>query len=87
MKGGDSNGILIHSPLAIGVGVHLKENWTPTLTNMRQRVDTKIRTSAFSVTLLTADPAGLKRTNARHKMALYLAGTTFWLTILASLDF
>jgi len=41
MKGGDNNGILIHSPLAKRVGVHLKDNWTSTLTNMRQRVDIK----------------------------------------------
>jgi hypothetical protein len=86
MKGGGNSGILIHCPLAIGVGVHLKENWTPTLTNMRQRVDIKNWTSAFSITLLTSTPVGRKRTNERHKMALHLADPTS-LTILATVNF
>jgi len=87
MKGGDNNGILIHSPLATRVGVHLKDNWTPTLTNMRQRVDIKNWTSAFTVTLLTAIPIGRKETNARQKMALFRADPSYCITILASVEF
>jgi len=87
MKGGDNNGILIHSPLATRVGVHLKDNWTPTLTNMRQRVDIKNWTSAFSVTLLTATPNGRKEKNARHKVALFRADPSHYITILAPVDF
>jgi hypothetical protein len=47
MLGGDTNGMLIHCPPAIEVGVHLKYNWTPTLTNPRQRVDIQSWTSAL----------------------------------------
>lgn len=66
MMGGDNNGILIHSPLAIRVGVHLKYNWKPTLTNLRQRVYIKNWTSAFSVTLYTASPIGRKHVTTRQ---------------------
>lgn len=47
MMGVDNNGILIHSPVAIRVCVHLKHNWTPTLTNLRQRMDMKNWTSSW----------------------------------------
>ena len=87
MKGGDNNGILIHSPLATRVGVHFKDNWTPTLTNMRQRVDIKNWTSAFIVTLLLATQIGRKETNARHKMALFRADPFYCIAFLASMDF
>jgi hypothetical protein len=62
MMGGDTNGMLIHCPLAIRVGVHLKYNWTPTLTNLRQRVDIKSWTSALRVMcpLYTATALGRK---------------------------
>jgi hypothetical protein len=49
MLGGDTNGMLIHCPPVIKVGVHLKYNWTPTLTNPRQRVDIQSWTSALRV--------------------------------------
>jgi hypothetical protein len=47
MMGGDTKRMLIHCPAAVRVGVRLKYNWTPTLTNLRQRVDIKWWTSAL----------------------------------------
>jgi hypothetical protein len=68
MLGGGTNGMLIHCPPAIKVGVHLKYNWTPTLTNLRQRVDIPSWTSALRVTcaLNTATPFGRKQVKARQ---------------------